>query len=134
MKYLLDTDTCIYVLKRKPEIVVEQLARHENAVCISTVTLMELYFGAEKSSRPAQNRLEIDYFVANLAVLDYNTAAAQHTADIRAELGRRGTPIGPYDSMIAGHARSQGLICVSNNIREFSRVDGLRLDNWCVPT
>lgn len=131
MKYLLDTDTCIYALKRKPQEVADKLSRHENAVCISAVTLMELYFGAEKSSRPEQNRFEIDYFVANLVVLDYNAAAAAHTADIRAELSKRGTPIGPYDSMIAGHARSQGLICVTNNVREFGRVDGLRVENWC---
>jgi len=130
MKYLLDTNICIYAIKRKPLSVVEKLSAWQGSVCISSVTLMELYFGVERSSNPARNRFEIEYFVANLAVLEYDAAAASHTAEIRAELTKRGTPIGSYDYMIAGHARSRGLICVTNNIREFSRVDGLRLENW----
>lgn len=130
MKYLLDTNTCIYAMKRKPIEVVERLTEHQDEVCISSVTLMELYFGAEKSAKPAQNRLEIDYFVANLVVWDYDAYAAEHTAQIRAELAKQGRPIGAYDNMIAGHARSKGLICVTNNIKEFERVNGLRLENW----
>lgn len=114
MKYLLDTNTCIYAMKRKPIEVVERLTEHQDEVCISSVTLMELYFGAEKSAKPAQNRLEIDYFVANLVVWDYNAYAAEHTAQIRAELAKQGRPIGAYDNMIAGYARSKGLICVTN--------------------
>ena len=99
-------------------------------LCISSVTLMELLYGAEKSSNPEKNTQNIEGFTARLTVLDYGLAAAQHTGQIRAELAKVGKPIGPYDQMIAGHARSLGLILVSNNVREFKRVPGLRLENW----
>ncbi|TCP96949.1 tRNA(fMet)-specific endonuclease VapC [Cricetibacter osteomyelitidis] len=130
MKYMLDTNICIYAIKRKPISVVEQLIKHQDQVCISSVTLMELYYGAEKSSAPERNRYDIDYFVANLVVLDYDPLAAAHTAEIRADLAAKGTPVGSYDSMIAGHARSLGLVCVTNNTKEFERIAGLRLENW----
>ena len=130
MKYMLDTNICIYAIKRKPLSVVEKLSIWQDDVCISSVTLMELYFGAARSSNPTRNRFEIEYFVANLAVLDYDALAASHTAEIRATLTQQGKPIGGYDYMIAGHARIRGLVCVTNNLREFARVDGLLLENW----
>ncbi|WP_386692620.1 MULTISPECIES: type II toxin-antitoxin system tRNA(fMet)-specific endonuclease VapC [unclassified Lonepinella] len=130
LKYMLDTNICIYAIKQNPIHVVQKLAQYEDQVCISSVTLMELYYGADKSSNPVKNRFEIDYFVGNLVVLDYDAKASSHTGNIRADLARKGMPIGAYDSMIAGHARSQGLVCVTNNTKEFERVDGLMLENW----
>ena len=97
---------------------------------MSAITLMELYYGAEKSGNQAKNTRTIEAFAARLTVLDYDATAAQHTGQIRSELANTGKPIGPYDQMIAGHARSLGLILVSNNVREFKRVPGLRLENW----
>jgi tRNA(fMet)-specific endonuclease VapC len=89
--------------------------------------------GAEKSAHPEKNIVAFEAFAARLEVLDYHKEAAKHTAQLRAELARQGQPIGPYDTMIAGHARSQGLILVTNDCREFERVPGLRLKNWVNP-
>ena len=130
LKYMLDTNIVIYTMKNRPEEVRKIFNANAEQLSISTVTLMELLYGAEKSSDPAQNTRSIETFAARLRVLDYDSAAAQHTGQIRAELAKNGKPIGPYDQMIAGHARSLGLILVSNNAREFKRVQGLRLDNW----
>ena len=91
---------------------------------------MELVYGPERSADPEQNLRVLEGFAARLDVLSYGTDAATHTGQIRAELAATGTPIGPYDHMIAGHARSLGLIVVTNNVKEFTRVEGLRVDNW----
>lgn len=101
-------------------------------MCISTLTLAELFYGVEKSAHPARNLAEVEGFAARLEVLDFDGHAAAHTGQIRAELARTSTPIGPYDQMIAGHARSRGLIVVTNNRREFDRVPGLRVEDWNV--
>ncbi len=130
LKYLLDTNIVIYTMKHRPTEVREAFNAHEGQLAISSVTLMELLYGAEKSANPVQNMCSIETFTARLMVLDYDTAAAQHTSQIRAELAKAGKPIGLYDQMIGGHARSLGLIVVSNNVREFKRVPGLRLENW----
>ncbi len=130
LKYLLDTNIIIYVIKNRPQAVRERFNLHQGQISISSVTLMELIYGAEKSSQPERNLRDIEGLAARLDVLPYDNAAAIHTGQIRAELSRQGTPIGPYDQMIAGHARALGLILVSNNPREFKRVPGLRLENW----
>lgn len=130
LKYLLDTNIAIYVIKNRPQRARERFTRHQGQIAMSTVTLMELVYGAEKSSQPERNLRDIEGLAARLAVLPYDEAAATHTGQIRAELARAGTPIGPYDQMIAGHARAQGLIVVTNNLREFERVPGLRAENW----
>ena len=130
LRYMLDTNICIFTIKRKPEAVHEAFNRHHGQLCISTVTLMELIYGAEKSSAPERNLAVIEGFAERLDVLSYDASAASHTGMIRAELAKAGTPIGPYDQMIAGHARSQGLTVVTNNLREFIRVQGLRLEDW----
>ena len=127
---MLDTNIVIYTYKNKPAIVKEAFNSHYGQICISSVSLMELIYGAEKSSNPEQNLSVIEGFTSRMDVLHYDDAAANHTGQIRAELAKQGTPIGPYDQMIAGHARSQGLILVTNNVREFERVSGLRLENW----
>lgn len=99
-------------------------------ICISSVKWMELVYGAEKSMQVERNLSDVQGSAARLEVLPYENAAATHTGQIHAELARLGTPIGPYDQMTAGHARSQGLIVVTNNVREFQRIPGLRLQNW----
>ena len=130
LKYLLDTTIVIYTIKNRPRRVRERFTRHQGQLAISSVTLMELVYGAEKSPQPERNLRDIDGLAARLDVLPYDAAAATHTGQIRAELARQGTPIGPYDQMIAGHARALGLILVSNDAAEFGRVPGLRLENW----
>lgn len=130
LRYLLDSDICIYTIKNRPAAVREAFKRHQGRLAISSVTLMELLHGAEKSSMPEHNLDVVEGFVARLEVLDYDRGAAAHTAQIRAELAKAGTPIGPYDQMIAGHARSRGLVVVTHNTREFERVSGLRVEDW----
>jgi tRNA(fMet)-specific endonuclease VapC len=130
LKYMLDTDICIYTIKHKPSEVREAFNLHHAQLCISTVTLMELIYGAEKSASPQQNLRVVEGFAARLDVLDYDQAAATHSGQLRAELTKIGKAIGPFDYMIGGHARSRGLILVSNNTSEFGRVPGLRLENW----
>ena len=130
LKYLLDTNIVIYVMKQRPVKVGERFVRHQGQLAISAVTLMELIYGAEKSAQSERNLRDIEGFSARLEVLPYCEAAVLHTGQIRAELATAGTPISPYDQMIAGHARSLGLVLVTNNAREFQRVSGLRLENW----
>ena len=130
IKYLLDTNIVIYTIKNKPEQVRERFNAHDGQMAISSITLMELLYGAEKSTNPERNLKVVESFASRLEVLDFGARAAQHVGQIRAELTRSGCPIGPYDQMIAGHARSLGLIVVTNNEREFQRVSGLRVMNW----
>lgn len=130
LTHLLDTNIVIYTMKNKPPMVREAFKEHYGRLAISSVTLMELIFGAEKSANVARNLREIEGLAARLEVLPYDSEAAVHTGQLRAELQRAGKPVGPYDQMIAGHARSRGLVLVSNNLIEFERVKGLRLENW----
>ncbi|MDU8499527.1 tRNA(fMet)-specific endonuclease VapC [Pseudomonas syringae] len=130
LKYMLDTNICIFTIKNKPVSVREAFNLHHGQLCISTITLMELVYGAEKSSSPERNLAVVEGFAARLELLPYDSDAAAHTGMIRAELARAGTPIGPYDQMIAGHARSLGLVVITNNQREFQRVEGLRVEDW----
>lgn len=130
LKYLLDTNIVIYTMKNRPAEVREAFRQHYGQICISTVTYMELVYGAERSANPDQNLRVLEGFAARLDTLSYDIGAATHTGQIRAELATVGSPIGPYDQMIAGHARSQGLIVVTNNVKAFARVEGLRVENW----
>lgn len=130
LKYLLDTNIVIYVIKNRPMAARERFTQHQGQLSISAVTLMELIYGAERSMQVERNLRDIEQFAARLDVLSYDEAAAIHSGQICAELARTGRPIGPYDQMIAGHARATGLILVSNNLAEFTRVEGLRVENW----
>ena len=130
LRYLLDTNICIVTIRDKPSMVRAAFNRHHAQMCISSITVMELMYGVEMSAHPQRNLAEVEGFIARLDVLDYDSAAAAHTAQIRAELKRAGTQIGPYDQMIGGHARSRGLVVVTNNINEFRRVSGLRIEDW----
>ncbi|MCX2699378.1 MULTISPECIES: type II toxin-antitoxin system tRNA(fMet)-specific endonuclease VapC [Brucella/Ochrobactrum group] len=132
LKYMLDTNICIFTIKNRPKQVREAFNRFHDQLCISSISLMELIYGAEKSANPEKNLAVVEGFAARLEVLSYDETAANHTGQLRAELARNGTPIGPYDQLIAGHARSRGLIVVTNNRREFDRVPGLRVEDWTV--
>ncbi len=130
LKFMLDTNICIFTIKNKPDSVRQAFNQRHAQLCVSAVTVMELAYGAEKSAAVERNQAVVEGFLARLDVLDYDLAAADSTGQLRAELARAGTPIGPYDAMIAGHARSRGLILVTNNTREFARVPGLRVEDW----
>lgn len=130
IKYMLDTNIAIYVIKQRPVEILTTFNRHAGQLSISTITLAELLHGAEKSEKPDHNLSQVEDFTSRLEVLLYGPKAAAHYGDIRADLERKGTPIGVNDLHIAGHARSEGLTLVSNNLREFERVGGLRFDNW----
>jgi len=130
LKYMLDTNIAIYVIKDRPINALEVFNRHAGQMCISSITLAELFHGAEKSAKPDHNLRQIEDFVSRLEVLEYGSKAASHYGNIRTVLERKGTPIGVNDLHIAGHARSEGLTLVTNNLREFERVEALRLDNW----
>ena len=131
MRYMLDTNICIYAIKHKPEKVLEEMGRHDPSdVCISAVTYAELIHGVEKSAAIEKNRLALSLLLANIEIFDFDARAADCYGKIRAELEKKGSPIGPLDMMIAGHARSLEFTLVTNNMKEFSRVSGLRLENW----
>ena len=130
LKYMLDTNIVIYVIKRKPIEVLETFNRHADQMAISSITLAELLHGAEKSEQVERNMRKVEDFVSRLTLLDYTLNAAAHYGDIRANLEKKGKTIGVNDLHIAGHARSEGLVLVSNNLREFERVEGLRVENW----
>ena len=131
MRYLLDTNTCIYVIKRSPPQVYKRLRKLRiGEVGISAITFCELQFGVTNSSKPEENQLALTEFLAPLEVLDFPSAAAITFGEIRSRLKRAGTPIGSYDLLIAAHALEQGLTLVTNNLKEFKRVRGLELENW----
>ena len=130
LKYLLDTNIVIYVIKRRPIEVLSTFNTNVNRMAISVVTLAELLHGAEKSSQPAANLAVVEDFCSRLEVLPYTAKAAQHYGSIRTYLERIGQPIGVNDLHIAAHARSEGLALVTNNEKEFSRVPALQVENW----
>ena len=131
MRYMLDTNICIYVIKHKPETVFQKLQNtNPEDVCISSVTYAELVHGVEKSAAAEKNRLALSMFLANMEILGFDVEAADCYGKIRADLEKKGTPIGPLDMMIAGHAQSLGYTVVTNNVKEFSRVSALRIENW----
>ena len=131
MIYMLDTNICINAIKHKPEKVFQKLQEVEpEDVCVSSVTYTELVHGVEKSAAVEKNRLALSLLLANIDIMDFDVNAADHYGKIRAALEKKGTPIGPLDMMIAGHAQSLGLTIVTNNVKEFSRVDNLKIENW----
>ena len=125
---MLDTNIVIYTMKNKPASVRAAFKKHDGRMCISSI-YTELIYGAERSSNPERNLASLEGFVARMDVLPLGDSAAGHAGQIHAELAKLGMPIGPYDQLIAGYARSMGLVLVTNNEKEFSRVSGLRLEN-----
>ena len=128
---MLDTNVAIHTIRHRPREVRAKFIAQQGRMCLSTIiSLMELIYGAEKSTQPDRNLRDIEAFASRLTILPYDREAAMHTGSIRAALARVGTPIGPYDQMIAGHARSRGLIVVTANTDEFKRVPGISVDDW----
>ena len=131
MIYMLDTNICIYAIKNKPPKVFAELQKHDpSEICISSVTYAELVYGVEKSAAVDKNRLALAMLLADISILGFDAEAADEYGAIRAHLERNGSPIGPLDMMIAGHARSRGCTLVTNNVREFERVPDLLIENW----
>jgi tRNA(fMet)-specific endonuclease VapC len=130
LRYMLDTDICIYVLKNYPTAVRDRFNQNADAICISSITLAELLYGAEKSTRRLENLEAVTHFQARIEVLPYSPRAAAYFGQIRAQLERIGRPCGSYDMLIAAHARSESLTIVTNNTREFERVPGVTVENW----
>ena len=130
LQYMIDTSICIQVIKTYPAALLGRFNALAEQLCISAITLGELHYGAEKSALRLQNLQAIENFSARLDVLSFSPKAAAHYGQVRAELERAGTPVGPHDMLIGAHARSEGLIVVTNNRREFDRMPGLRVENW----
>ncbi len=131
MPYLLDSNICIYIIKKKPEAVLEKFnSIRPGEIAISMITVAELEFGARKSSNPAKNLAALNKFLIPFNLLDFDHAASIEYGIIRTNLERKGTPIGPLDTLIAAHSISLDHILVTNNEREFSRVEGLKIENW----
>ena len=131
MKYMLDTNICIYAIKHKPEKVFRKLLKTDpEDVCISSVTYAELVHGVEKSAAKERNRIALILLLSNIEIMSFDTKAAEEYGKVRADLENRGEVIGPLDLMIAGHAKSLNCTLVTNNIKEFQRVKGLKTANW----
>ena len=131
MRYMLDTNICIYAIKHKPERVLLRLQEHDpSEICISSVTYAELVRGVEKSQAIERNRVSLALLLANIEIMNFDALAAESYGKIRADLERAGKPIGPLDMMIAGHAKALGYVVVTNNTKEFERVEGLKFENW----
>lgn len=131
MEFMLDTNTCVYIIKRKPPDIIERFKRTEiSQIGISSITLSELVYGVVKSSRPEQNQIALTQFVAPLEILPYGDEAAQYYGDLRVYLEKQGTPVGSLDMLIAAHALSIACTLVTNNEKEFIRIPELKIDNW----
>jgi len=131
MKFMLDTNTCIYIIKQKPPDIIRRFKRTEvSQIGISSITLSELVYGVSKSSRPEQNQIALTQFIAPLEILPYGDEAAQYYGNLRAHLEKPGTPIGSLDTIIAAHALSLSCTLVTNNEKEFNRIPKLKIDNW----
>ena len=130
VRYLLDTNICTYVINSRPPAVLARFMAHEiDGLGISAITASELYWGVCKSGS-VRNRTTLEKFLSPLNVLDYNLDAAQQYGELKAYLDKQGTPIAPLDQKIAAHALALGITLVTNNVREFERVPGLRVENW----
>ncbi len=131
MQYMLDTNICIYIIKRKPQAVIERFLQTEiSQIGISSITLSELLFGVAKSSKPDQNKIALTQFIAPIEILPYDDQAAEHYGDLRTHLEKQGKPIGALDMLIAAHACSIACTLVTNNEKEFIRIPNLNIDNW----
>ena len=131
MRYMLDTNICIFLIKHRPESVIRRFLELEpRDICISSITYAELVYGVEKSRAKEKNRVALILLLSEIEILPYDDVAAQTYGVIRADLQRKGTPIGPLDMLIASHAKSRGLTLVTNNTGEFERVEGLKVEDW----
>lgn len=131
---MLDTNICIYVMKNYPQRLLARFNQEANLLCISVITLVELHYGAENSTRRADNLEAIAQFTSRLETLPFSSRAAIHCGQIRAGLKRIGQPVGAYDILIGAHARAEDLILVTNNTSEFRRLPGLVVEDWTAET
>ncbi len=133
MKYMLDTNICIFIIKHKPDKVINKFLKlKSNDICISSITFAELSYGDEKSQAKMKNRIALTLFLSNIEIKPFDSQAAKEYGIVRTELEKAGKPIGPLDTQIAAHARSLDLTLVTNNIREFKRVSKLIVEDWTV--
>ena len=133
MRYMLDTNICIYTIKHKPKQVLKHLKEHDpKDICISSITYAELMYGVEKSKAIEKNRVALTMLLANIEIMGFDSLAAESYGKIRADLESGGTPIGQLDMMIAAHAKALAYTVVTNNTKEFKRVKGLKLENWSI--
>ena len=130
VRYLLDTNACIAVMRNKPKVVQRMSAVTPNECAASTITAFELYTGVEKCAQPAKERAKVELLLRTIGQLPFDLAAAQDAAQIRAWLEAQGQSIGPYDTLLAGQARIASLILVTANTKEFNRVSGLTIEDW----
>ncbi|MCH5256173.1 MAG: type II toxin-antitoxin system VapC family toxin [Lachnospiraceae bacterium] len=131
MKYMFDTNICIYIIKHQPENVIQKFMEHDpDDICISAITYAELAHGVENSQAKEKNRIALMVFLSEIQIVPFDDSAAQVYGLIKADLQKKGTPIGPLDALIAAHAKSMNLTLVTNNTKEFARVDGLELEDW----
>jgi len=131
VNYLLDTNTCIYIINKKPPSVVNHIrSKQSDEIAISTITIAELEYGVSRSQHPDQNRIALLEFLVPFIIMDFDQSAAALYGPIRTSLELKGTPIGPPDLLLAAQAMSEKLVLVTNNEREFKRIDGLQIENW----
>jgi tRNA(fMet)-specific endonuclease VapC len=131
MKYLIDTNICIYIINKRPAAVIKKFKQFElGEIGISTITVSELQYGVAKSTYRKKNEVRLEEFLAPLEILTYDQTAARVYGDIRFQLEKRGRPIGPLDLLIAAHAISQNLVLITNNDKEFKRIKKLKIENW----
>lgn len=131
MRYMLDTNICIYAIKNNPKSILRNLEKHDPSdICISSITYAELMYGVEKSANKDKNRLALMLLLSNIEIVEFDQKAAESYGTIRAFLESEGTVIGPYDMLIAGHALSLNCTLVTNNTREFKRIKTLNIENW----
>lgn len=129
--YLLDTDICSYLIRKKSPTLLKQFQKHQPTdFALSSITVMELFYGCERMEEVSQWKKRIESFIAPFPILAYHRKESEATARIRAELERKGKPIGAYDLLIAGSAMAQGLTLLTNNLREYSRIKGLLCEKW----
>jgi len=133
IKYMLDTNICIYIIKQKPENVIERFRQTPvSDIGVSSITLSELEYGVMKSAKPEQNKLALAQFMAPIEICVYDDVAAQHYGKIRFQYEKQGTPIGSLDMLIAAHARALSSVLITNNVTEFKRVSNLKIENWAI--
>ncbi len=131
--YMLDTNICIFAIKKRPEKVLARLQSHKpSEICISSITYAELCHGVEKSQAKARNRFALTLFLSAITIMPFDELAAYEYGIVRADLETKGTPIGPLDTQIAAHAKALNMTLVTNNTREFKRVEGLKLEDWAI--
>jgi tRNA(fMet)-specific endonuclease VapC len=131
MEYLLDTNICIYIIKKKPSEVFDKfISLTPGDIGISSITLAELQYGVEKSSNSEKNREALEKFLTPIEIIDFGHEASVEYGKIRSALEKKGIPIGPLDMLIASHAKSLDVVLVTNNVREFERIEGLKIENW----